>query len=193
MLITTAMIAALLSNPFAAKPAPAATPAPAAAPQAAAAPVVDVPPRGFPAYAHPDVTPTMCKMVNASQAQCVIPAMTAGRYLVEAAGTSTANPVTPPTPPAKGAPPAKPQGPVQALTIVTGDKVCGQARTNEPWTGVHTLKLNCELMIVADTPFVITVVYGDANATKDPRGPSLLVHRLPWDGVVSSQAFLPQQ
>ncbi len=193
MLIASAMIAALLSNPFAAKPAPAAAAAPAAAPQAAAAPVVDVPPRGFPAYAHPDVTPAMCKVVDVSHAQCTIPAMTAGRYLIEAAGVSTANPAPPPAPPVKGAPPAKPPAPVQALTIVTGDKVCGQARTNEPWTGVHSLKLNCELMIVADTPLVVTVVYGDANATKDPRGPSLAVHRLPWDGVVSSQAFLPQQ
>jgi len=194
MILTTALLAALLSNPFAPKPKPAAAPA-TPAPAAAPAPVPDVPVRGFPAYAHPEVTPDMCKVISVVEAQCVLPAMTAGRYVVEAVGSSVA--AIPPAPapaPAHGAAaPAKLQGAAQALTIIAGDKVCGRAESPQWTTGPHVLHFSCEIMIVADTPFPVTVVYADINATKDPHGPTITVRRLPWDGVLSTRPFVPQQ
>jgi hypothetical protein len=193
MILTAALLAALLSNPFA--PKPKAPPAPAAPPAATApAPVVDVPPRGFPGYAHPEVTAAMCRVVNTAQTQCILPAMTAGRYLVEAVGVSTAVTPMPAAPtPARGAAPAKPQAAAQALTIVAGDRVCGRAESPTWVSGVHALRFNCEIAIVSDTPFAITVVYADVNATKDARGPGLSIRRLPWDGVLSARPFVPQQ
>ena len=195
MIIASALLAALLTNPFAAKaPAPApATPAAARAPAAAPAQVPDIPPRGFPAYGHPDVTAAMCRVINTAQSQCVLPAMTAGRYLVEAVGTSTATPPATPAPAQPGAAPAKPQGAAQALTIVAGDRLCGRAES-QPWAaGAHSLRFNCEIVIMADQPFPITVYYADINAAKDPRGPVISVRRLPWDGVLNTRPFAPQQ
>src|ERR1035438_2119492 len=59
-------------------------------PDATAAP--PVPPKLFAAagYAEPEIGGAACKAVNASESRCVAPAMTAGRYLVKAAATSTA-------------------------------------------------------------------------------------------------------
>ena len=186
MIVATALLAALLSNPFAPK-----HPAPAAAPAAAPAPVPDIPPRAFPGYAHPEVTAAMCKVINTAKTQCVLPAMTAGRYVVEAVGISTALPA----PPAVAVPPgspAAPQGAVQAIAIFTGDRLCGRAQSPAWASGARTMRLNCEITIVADAPFTITVSYADANATMDPRGPRLTIRRLPWDGVITAQAFVPQ-
>ncbi len=195
MILATALLAALLSNPFAPKPkaAPAA-PAPAAA--AAPAPVPDIPPRGFPGYAHPEVTASMCKVINTGKTQCMLPGMTAGRYVIEAVGVSTALPSAPapaPAPARGGAAPATPQGAVQAIAIFTGDRLCGRVQS-QPWTtsGAHPIRLTCEITVVADAPFPITVSYADANATPDPRGPGIVVRRLPWDGVITAQAFVPQ-
>jgi hypothetical protein len=195
MILATALLAALLSNPFAPKPKAPATAAPPAV--TAPAPVVDVPPRGFPGYAHPDVTAAMCRVINTAQTQCILPAMTAGRYVIEAVGVSTAVTPLPPAAPAPAvrgaAAPAKPQGAAQALTIVAGDRVCGRAESPTWTSGVHALRFNCEIAIVSDTPFAITVVYADVNATKDARGPGLSIRRLPWDGVLSARPFVPQQ
>ena len=194
MILTTALLAALLANPFAPKTnAPAAAPAPAAA--AAPAPVPDVQPKGFDGYSHPEVTSAMCKVINTAQSQCVLPPMTAGRYVVEAIGLSTATPAAAaPAAPAKGATtPAKPQGAAQALTIVAGTRICGRAESPQWTTGQHALRFSCEISIMSDTAFPITVVYADLNATKDPRGPGISVRRLPWDGVLTTRPFVPQQ
>src|ERR1700735_3012105 len=50
------------------------------------------PPRVFQqaGYAEPEIGAAACKAVNAGETQCAIPAMTAGVYLVQAAGASTA-------------------------------------------------------------------------------------------------------
>ena len=192
MILATALLAALLTNPFAPKPK---APAPVAAP-ATAASTPDVLPKGFEGYAHPEVTPAMCRVINTAQSQCVLPAMTAGRYEVDVVGVSTATlPASPaPAAPAKpGAAPAKPQGAAQALTIVAGDRICGRAESPQWTTGVHALRFSCEIAIMSDAPFPITVVYADVNATMDPRGPGISVRRLPWDGVLSTRPFVPQQ
>jgi len=58
----------------------------------------------------------MCKVINTAQSQCVLPAMTAGRYEIDAIGLSTATAAAAaPAAPAKGqTTPGKPQGAVQA-------------------------------------------------------------------------------
>ena len=63
--VATVLTAALLTNPVLAQ-------APA-----------DAPMPGFPGYGHPAVGPGDCKVINPSQAQCVIPGKTAGRYLID--------------------------------------------------------------------------------------------------------------
>src|SRR6184192_3468456 len=78
---------------------------------AAAQPAPPSVPRAFSDYSQPDVTPGLCRNVSPTQTQCVIPAMTAGRYLIEGAGTSTATA-------------ADAQ---QAVQIVVGDTACGKA------------------------------------------------------------------
>jgi hypothetical protein len=157
------------STRHAAAPAPA---APAAPPQPA-----PTPPRAFAdaGYSQPDITPGYCKTVNASQAGCTIPAMTAGAYLITAEGTSTAT--------ADGA--------AQRLVIVAGDQSCSVTRTSDakaPWAvgSPRSVKGGCLVTIVSDTPVNIAVVYADEKATKDAKGPVVAVRRAPWPGVLNA-------
>ena len=84
----------------------------AKAPTAPAPPAAPLgPPRAYQGYAQPEITPAYCRVVNANQTTCTLPAMTAGRYMVKATGTSTA----------QGA------GAMQQLTIVVGNRACGPA------------------------------------------------------------------
>ncbi|HZL00985.1 MAG TPA: hypothetical protein VFC47_13925 [Caulobacteraceae bacterium] len=136
-------------------------------------------PRAFAGYGQPAITPAMCKVVSASEARCVVPAMTAGRYLIEAAGTSTA----------QGADAR------QGLEIAVGGMGCGIAQpTNPPpWTsGLRTFRVDCEAILLTDTPLVVRVIYVDFHATKDPRGPTLSLKPLPWLGVTSARMFAPE-
>lgn len=157
---------------------------PAAKPVAAAVPPAQPlgPPRAFQGYAQPDIGAAACKVLNATQTVCTVPAMTAGRYMIEASGTSTA------------------QGPgaTQKLVIALGTQVCGVADRKPtpaaPWTaGAKTIKLQCEVELLTDRPLQISALYGDEKASKAPAGPTLTVKRLPWDGVLSSKASSPSQ
>lgn len=154
---------------------------PAVATPPAAAPLG--PPRGFVGYAQPDIGASACKMVNPGQTTCTIPAMTAGRYLIEASGTSTANG----------------PNPVQRIAIVVGATNCGQAErkptAKAPWTPgtAKTLRLQCEVEIISDRPLPVHAVYADDKATKAATGPTLTVRRLPWDGVISTKVAAPPQ
>lgn len=145
-------------------------------PPAAPAPAAPLgPPRAFQGYAQPDIAASYCRTVNAGQTTCTLPAMTAGRYLVRASGTSTA----------KGA------GAAQKIVIQVGGRACGAAERKPggqtPWTtGPKTIRLNCEITVLTDRPLAVSAVYGDANATKAPAGPTLTLERLPWDGVLSA-------
>jgi hypothetical protein len=154
------MTAAVLANPVSA--------------QAPAQPA-DVPMAGMDGYSHPDIGPDQCKTVNASQAQCVIPAKSAGRYLIVAAGTSTAN--------AEGA--------TQTIQIGGVGWTCGQAAVlKTPWSsGKRTFARTCVVTVLSDNPVPVVVVYGDTNATKDPKGPTLALRRIPWDGVISADTL----
>lgn len=148
-----------------------ATPSAQPAPPAPAAPVG--PPRAFQGYSQPDIGANYCRVVNTGQTTCTLPAMTAGRYLVKASGTSTA------------------QGPgaAQQLTIIVGNRTCGPASrkptTTNPWTaGPKTIRLHCEILVLTDRPLAVTAAYADAKATKAPAGPTLTLERQPWEGVL---------
>jgi hypothetical protein len=160
---------------------PAVPAAAAAAPASAPAPVG--PPRAFVGYTQPDIGASACRTISPTQATCTIPAMTAGRYLIEASGTSTAS--------AAGA--------VQKLGIAVGTTNCGTAErrptATNPWPvgGVKTIQLQCEVEILTDRPLVVQAVYADDKATKAATGPTLVVKRLPWDGVLSIRVGSPTQ
>jgi len=149
---------------------------PAAPPAAPAAPLAPLgPPRAFQGYSQPDIGKPYCRSVNAGQTTCTLPAMTAGRYLVKASGTSTAQGV----------------GAAQQLTILIGNRTCGPATrkpsTTAPWTaGAKTIRLNCEILVLTDRPLAVSAIYADAKATKAAAGPTLTVERMPWEGVLDA-------
>jgi hypothetical protein len=155
----------------------------AAAAQPAAAPTVPLgPPRAFSEYNQPDITPGLCRNINANVSQCTIPAGTAGRYVIHAAGTSSA--------PRAGA--------KQALQILIGDaamaRPCATATNSNAWTsGARTFRLDCAVTLLTDRSLTVFVRYADENATKDPAGPTISVQRLPWDGILDMQYSVPNQ
>jgi hypothetical protein len=169
----------IVSTLLAAGMAQAATPRPGppAAPTTAAPAPPPVPPRVFQqaGYAEPEIGGAACKVVNAGETQCVAPAMTAGVYLVQAAGTST----------------AQAADAAQQLSIVAGDQSCTSTRAADPKTpwavgAKRTFASGCVFTIVTDRPLALTVVYLDAKATKDPAGPAMTVTREPWAGVLNA-------
>lgn len=176
--IVLAAAAALAAGAGQAQPAPPAPPAPP-----------PTPPRVFLAagYAEPDITPGFCRNKDVSQTVCTIPAMTAGRYLVEATGTSTATS----------------DGAIQELIIVAGDQAGNQSCSSRrdpdpkaPWAvgSRRTFHSACIFTFITDTPLLVAAVYADAKGTKDPKGPTLSVRRLPWVGVISANPqTVPQQ
>jgi hypothetical protein len=168
----TLIMASVLSVVGVAAPAAqSAVPLPATPPVAPAAPLG--PPRAFQGYSQPDITSAYCRVVNPGQTTCTLPAMTAGRYLVKASGTST----------------AQGEGAAQQLTILVGNRACGPATRKPtpaaPWkSGPKTIRLNCEVLVLTDRPLAVTAVYADAKANKAPAGPTLTLERLPWEGVL---------
>lgn len=165
----TVVIGTVASLGFAAAALAQSTPAPAL-------------PQLFKGYAQSEITPGLCRNVNAGQTDCIIPALSAGRYLVHAAGTSTAQNAE-----------AK-----QRMIILAGPRNCADLTTRpdpkKPWaSGPRTFRVDCELTVVTDKPLTVSARYGDANATKDPKGPVLTVERVAWDGIISTQGQLPSQ
>jgi hypothetical protein len=135
------------------------------------------PPKVFRAagYSQPELGPTACKAVSAAEVQCVVPAMTAGAYLVRASASSTAQ-----------APDA-----AQQITIVAGDQSCTSTRKPDaatPWAvgSARTFQSACVFTFLTDTPLVIAVIYLDAKAAKDPKGPQVTITRASWTGVLGS-------
>lgn len=174
-----ALMAISAPSTQAAAQASAQTPAarPAAAPAGPSAAQLG-PPRGFPLYSQPEVPSQLCRNISVTQTACTIPPMTAGRYRARATATST----------------SQGDGAVQALAIQVGSRNCGRIDNKTPWaSGARTVRLDCEIVVMTDRPLVVTAQYADAKATKDPRGPTLMLERLPWDGVLSAQVSAPQQ
>jgi hypothetical protein len=163
---------ALLLVASAAAAAPAAPPAPAGPP-----PAPPSLPRMFTqaGYALAQVPASACKPVSAAEAACTLPAMTAGRYFVRAAATSTAT--------AAGA--------AQQVTIAAGDQHCTATWSPDakaPWAvgAKRTFYSGCVFTIVTDEPMTVTALYFDEKATKDPAGPSLSIYPQTWTGALSA-------
>ena len=120
---------------------------------------------------HPTIGDDACKNVSTSVTQCTFPAKSAGQYLVIASGTSTA----------KGA------GAAQRLTIGGEGWACNPVSNTGKWaSGPRTFTVACMIQILSDRPLRVAVRYDDQNATKDPKGPTLVVKTVPWDGVLST-------
>jgi hypothetical protein len=135
-------------------------------------------PRAFAGYSQPTIPASACKVVSAAETQCQIPAMTAGRYVIEASGTSTS----------QGADAR------QGMAIEVGATPCGTARPANPapWpSGARTFKVDCEVTLLTDRPVTISAVYADFHAVKDPKGPTLSIRSLPWTGVITTKMFAP--
>ncbi len=148
----------------------------AAAALAQSTPAIPALPKLYSGYNQPEIGPGLCRNVNPGQTDCFIPAMTAGRYVIHTAGTSTAQ-----------AADAK-----QQTTIIVGNHICGQAAPKNTWTGARTFKLDCITTILTDKAVTVSVRYADAGATKDPKGPLITIERLGWDGVVDTQISVPK-
>jgi hypothetical protein len=140
----------------------------------APAPVITVP-QAYSGYSEPEITD--CQTPTPQMRQCTVPAMTAGRYLIEVVADATAS----------GA------GATQALQIRLGGLAC--ATTNPaPFTGKAGLHVGCEVTFLTDKPIMVSALYAAKNGVPDPKGPQMAFHRLPWNGIVQAQpiAFKPR-
>lgn len=145
----------------------------AGAPPAAPA---DHTPAVYADYGHPEVTADNCQAKDPGHTICYIPGKTAGRYLVEAQGTSTA------------------KGPDATQTLMLGGAgwACNRAVTTRKgdWTsGARTLQVACVINVLSDAPLAVEAVYTDADATRDPKGPVVTIRPLPWSGVLDVTGF----
>jgi hypothetical protein len=144
----------------------------AATAQPAAAPVL---PRAFEGYSQPDITPGLCRNVSPQETQCIIPQSTAGLYQITASGTSTASVA----------------GAIQKVVINVGGLNCMQAQTNAnpSWAAGtrKTLTASCTANILTDQTLTVSALYFDQGATKDAKGPTLSLKRMPWPGALSVQ------
>ncbi|HEY1751179.1 MAG TPA: hypothetical protein VGG29_07940 [Caulobacteraceae bacterium] len=168
-----AAAAALSFASASAAPQPQPPPNPAPRP----GPALPTPPRAFAmaGYTEPAIPAAACRVVDAGRAQCVIPAMTAGRYLADIAATSTAT--------AADA--------AQEIVVVAGDQSCrlGFAPSAQhPWAvgAKHTLHVGCVFAVLSDMPLPVTVVYIDRGATKEAGGPALSLQPQPWGGALNA-------
>jgi hypothetical protein len=146
----------------------------AAAAQPAPAPAANFAlPRAYSGYAQPEIT--SCTTVGTLKRDCIIPAMTAGRYLIVAVGAATAS----------GA------NATQSLSISLNGAPCVGANPT-PFTAKQGLRLACEVSILTDQPITATASYAVQNGVPDQAGPQLVLRRLPWFGVVSAHPVVLQ-
>jgi hypothetical protein len=135
----------------------------------------DNPLAAFPDYSHPEVTADNCAAKDPSHTVCYIPAKTMGRYVIDVTARSTAT------------------GPdaTQAIAIGGPGWLCGQTGSKKgDWaSGSRTLVAQCVVTVLNDTPVQVVVSFGGADATPDPKGPVVSIHRLAWNGVIESGSF----
>jgi opacity protein-like surface antigen len=124
-------------------------------------------------YAQPEIT--QCTTAGALRRDCVVPAMTAGRYLIVAIGGATAS----------GA------NATQTLSITLNGAPCA-ATAPAAFTGKEGLRIGCEVSLLTDQPLTVSAVYGVQNGAADPAGPKLVLRRQPWLGVLSASAVVIQ-
>ena len=179
--VIAASLTLLAFNFAAAEAAP--TPGEDAAQPAASAPPVG-PPRVFQeaGYAQHEITPGLCQVIGPKEAQCEIPAMTAGRYFIVATGTSTATG----------------DGAVQAIQIrLDGagmQQPCASAQSQtpkdgKPWTsGQRTISVGCVVQLISDNRVMVKALYADQHATTSDKGPGLFFQKLAWNPVWTATA-----
>jgi hypothetical protein len=126
-------------------------------------------PHAFAGYSQPDVT--QCTTTGDAKRECVVPAMTAGRYLILArdSATSTGADAT------------------QTLEITLNGQACAALKSN-PFTGKKSLPpVACQVTFLTDAPITITATFSVEHATPDPGGPKLVVRRVPWNGTIDAR------
>ncbi len=126
-------------------------------------------PRAYDGYAQPEITD--CTTTGALKRECVVPAMTAGRYLVVAVGKAAST----------GA------DATQALSITLNGAPC-IATKPVAFTGDKSLELACEVHFLTDQPVTVAAVYAVESATAESGGPKLVFKRLPWTGIMEAHA-----
>ena len=135
--------------------------------EAAAAPVVTVP-HAYAGYSEPEIAD--CQTPTPLLRQCVVPAMTEGRYLIEVVAAATASG----------------PGATQTLQINLGAAPC--VKTNPvTFTAKAGMHLGCSVTFLTDKPIEVSAVYAVQNGTPDPKGPLMVIHRIPWNGIVQAQ------
>ena len=147
----------------------AATSVSAQTPVQTAAPVNFNLPHAYAGYSQPEIT--QCTTTGALKSDCVVPAMTAGRYVIVARASATST----------GA------NATQSLSISLNGQSCVTLKS-APFTGKKGVPpVVCQVTFLTDAPMTITADYSVENATADPAGPRLVVRRVPWNGVVDAR------
>ena len=68
-----------------------------------------------------------------------------------------------------------------------GLQLCAKVTDTAKWSsGPRTFQIACTIDVLSDDPVTVGVAYQDTNATKDPKGPKLVIRRVPWDGILAS-------
>lgn len=139
------------------------------APAGPSAPAITEP-QAYSGYSEPEITD--CRTTTPLMRECTVPAMTAGRYLIEAVADATAT----------GA------NATQTLRIMLGGANC-VGTSPAAFTGKAGLHLGCEVTFLTDRPIVVSAVYATQNGTPDPKGPQMAFHRVPWNGIVQARGM----
>ncbi len=159
-LSATALLLFATSVAAKAEPAPAAT-----------APIASITvPHAYAGYSEPEIAD--CQTKTPLMRECVVPAMTAGRYLIEVVADATAS--------AADA--------TQTLPIRLGGAQCVGSNP-APFKGAAGLHLGCQVTFLTDGPIVVSAIYAVQHGTPDPKGPRMVFHRLPWNGIVQAQGL----
>jgi hypothetical protein len=130
-------------------------------------------PRAYLGYSQPEIK--QCSSKGPLESACVIPPMTAGRYLILARGAATST----------GA------NATQAIEIALNGQACA-ATSATPFTGKKALSVACAVSLLMDKQATVTAVYKVVNGSPEPRGPDLELRRVPWNGIVMTNALKVQ-
>jgi hypothetical protein len=130
-------------------------------------------PRAYLGYSQPEIK--QCAAKGPLESACVIPPMTAGRYLILARGAATST----------GA------NATQAIEIAVNGQACA-ASNAAPFTGKKAVTVACAVSLLMDKQATVTAVYKVVNGSPEPTGPALELRRVPWNGIVMSNALKVQ-
>lgn len=125
-------------------------------------------PHAFAGYSQPDITE--CTTTGDTKRECVVPAMTAGRYLIVAQDGATST----------GA------GSTQTLEIALNGVSC-VALKSQPFTGQKGMAPVCQVTFLTDAPVTVTALFSAEHATPNPGGPRLVFRRVPWNGIMEAR------